>query len=738
MAKLSIKEGAAFTVALFCVWIVQGAVPFLLTPTMGQAVWSMGFAHSFANDEWLSIYARNIGAPEPAPIAFGLAGAWPASIFIRLGMHAADAYTAMAALWLTVAFSSAYYIARSFAVARYTAVLAALCWGTMPVIWAHAGYSMLSLGIGLLPFYFLVTIKLMDSFRDRERWERWLLLHPLAAVIAVFMDGYSFMMFAVGSSILIGVRWLGCRDMALRQRWARTIFPVHALSLALAYGLYASYVGRGDFDAYELDFFRGWGVDLAFMVVPTKGIHWLPDLMGLSVARNSDMFWGDASVWSTSFSLPLFLAALWALSKSKHCRIWFWGAACIAVFGFYMALGPSLKINTAKSPDVVKQKLMPKEYAIAPTGSALLSQNIPGFSSMRASYRWGALGVFGAWLLVVLALSKEAEKRARLFTVGFLTLVMLVNLPNPLAHWEDKKGYRNMFFQLDHELARALASDLEVGEMVAFLPWRNDFLVNYLAAKTKVITYNIGGDKNLQMARQHWPQTMRDFPMARPDGEFADRILKLLAERSADAVILPYIDMLWAAHYWPYEAGELRKQLEVLVAQLVATDFLSVTENQYYAMVRLNRKLSATDDEKLRSLIGAEWCRPPKCLKVGGFDEGVLSQVGAVRNGMLQSDGKAGFLLFGPYRPMDAGDYLLEIHGSGALTDEAWVDVVSEGGGVTHGKWLLDDIVHSPTRRGGAEVKLDHAVKDLEVRVFLGELDQFSLMGYSLGPLKDR
>src|SRR5918998_318969 len=82
---------------LAVVFVVNGTVPGLLIPTTAQAFWTTGFAQSFINDGF-SIYAHNIGAPEPAAIAFGLSGALATSAFLKLGLSAADAYAAAVAL----------------------------------------------------------------------------------------------------------------------------------------------------------------------------------------------------------------------------------------------------------------------------------------------------------------------------------------------------------------------------------------------------------------------------------------------------------------------------------------------------------------------------------------------------------------------------------------------------------------------------------------------------------------
>lgn len=408
------RDGTIFALALAFCLVLHGAVPFILTPTLGQAVWTAGFAKSFLNNSVFSIYAHNIGAPEPAAIAFGLSGAWLSAVFMKIGLHAPDAYSAMIATWLCVAFCSAYGIARHFSVNPMLSILAAFCWLTMPVTWAHAGYSMLSTGIALIPFYLLFPIKVFSwNGNDAEHAAHspriWLLLYPIVCVISIFMDGYSFMMFAAGASIL-GV-WMFLSGNAVVKKHLLSIsFPVHFVGFAIAYVLFALYIGKSGFSASPIDFFRGWGVDLSFLMIPTRGMHWLPDLIGWSVQRSADRYFGDASVWITSFSLPLIIGAIWSMFAGVRKQGIIVALVLVTLFGFYMSLGPSLKFNSVKPEGTNLGPLMAEEYAIAPTGSAILSKNVPGFKNMRASYRWGALGVFGAWSLLICAMSVKNKR----------------------------------------------------------------------------------------------------------------------------------------------------------------------------------------------------------------------------------------------------------------------------------------------------------------------------------------
>lgn len=722
-----------FLSALLFVLCLHGALPLLSAPTLGQAVWAAGFSQSFLNDSVFAVYAKNFGAPEPAAIAFGLAGAWPTAVFMKFGLHPSDAYSAMVVFWLTWAFLSAYKIGRFFEVKPSFATAGAVLWLSMPVSWAHSGYSMLSLGIALLPLYFYAALHvfLRKNELPYEKVKH-SLLYAFVCIVAVFMDGYSFMMFAVGASIL-GL-WVFATASEQKRELLYYAFPTHVLGLGLAYLFYSLYIGKPHFAAAPIDFFRGWGVDLSFLAVPSQGVHWIPDMLGWSKARSSKDLFGDASVWVTTFSLPLIVAAAWSWRKTRQQQQLATGMLLIAVFGFYMALGPSLKINSVKPPDEKVGATMSAEYAVAPTGSALFSENLPGFKNMRASYRWVALGVFGSWFLVVLLLS-SGRRRDTTIAVAIIGLVTLINLPNLSEKWAGDIKNREMFLKIDSDLLKIMQEDFHPREEVAFLPYRNDFLVNYLAARLDIQSYNIGGDKNLFEARKHWPETLRKFGLGKIDDDFFERVVLLLARNEADAVVLPYIDMLWAAHSWPYPI-QFKEDLDPIVSELRASGFVDVIEQKFYAIARLNKEAaSLTRNGVLETRLLKLWCLSPVCLMQEDFTESTPTRVGVIKNGQLHSDSKQGFLLFGPYRSLNAGRFRLVVWGKGTVTDTAWVEVSSQKGSVQHARLPLSST--NDENKGvlvTGEVALQSPVEDVEVRVYVGVRDVVRLDGYELVP----
>ncbi|MHA7882543.1 hypothetical protein [Nitratireductor rhodophyticola] len=744
--KTSVSKAVApvaFVLALAFTLLLHGAVPFWGTPTLGQAVWTTGFSHSFVNHGLLP-YAYDFGAPAPASIAFGLAGAYPAALLIALGMHPADAYATMVALWLTVAFVSAWWLGIRAGAGSVKSTLAALAWVTMPVIWAHSGYSMLSTGIALLPFYSLAACMLfLDDVQGSGKIGR-ALLYLSSCLISVFMDGYSFMMFAMGSSIVAAYSFV--MNHSTRRRLLTYSLPVHIAGFSLAYVLFALYIGKPSFGAAPLDFFRGWGADVTFFLFPTQGIHWMWDTLGLSVPRSHRELFGDSSVWKTTYLAPLLIAGLlgwlFTFSKSRIAS----AALIIAVAGLYLSLGPSLKFNSLVPQEIIETGVnmqhMPAELAIAPTGSALLSEHLPGFKNMRASYRWVALAAFGLWFLLLLWLSKAETLGARSAAAILCLAVIGSNLPHPQRYLEIPASNRAQFKAIDTMLVDDMREALQPGEQIAFLPYRNDFLVNYLAPSVPIRTYNIGGDKNLAMARENWPKTMRQFKMNKVDPAFADRLLWLLAQGEADAVVLPYIDMLWAAHAWP--GGKIhQKQVQPAIDRLSATGLVDIDTREYYAVVRLNATARVLGQTALQAKLRQTLCLPGFCVRQAASSNAIHSRVGRLSANTLKSDGRRGFLVFGPYEPVESGTYLLVVWGRAPVPAGAWVDIVSSRGSTVHAKFSVPRTASRPDNILLEEkVVFDEAVDDLEVRIFAEEGSRIAITGYELrlarsGPDKD-
>ncbi|MCB4366222.1 hypothetical protein KIH07_21005 [Hydrogenophaga taeniospiralis] len=743
MAKFEhpLTSRRAFTpLLLLSAWclmlVMHGAVPFLLTPTLGQAIWSTGFSQSFVNQSLWTVYATNFGAPEPAAMAFGLPGAWLTALYIQLGLQPPDAYSAMVASWMTLAMGSAYAMARHFSAKPALAVLAALGWMSMPATWAHAGYSMLSIGIALLPLYFLCSLKLLQQCAPADGdpvgnhfW--WKLTYPLVCILAVFMDGYSFMFFAVGAGLLGGWWWLKT-DSIGRRRLALVALPLHVLSLLAGYLLYSTFVGKSSYSAASLDFFRGWGADLTFFARPTLGMHWLPDVLGWSVARSDQQYFGDASVWITTFCIPVTVGGIWAAWRMARVQRAALGLLLVAGFGFYMAMGPSIKLNSVKPEGATLGPLMPAEAALAPTGSGFLSEKLPGFNGMRASYRWTALGVFGAWGVLLLALSTRNQRDTQLFAASLMAGVILLNLPDLPKKWAEDVQNRAMFFQIETDLVDDMRLVLNAKERVAFLPWRNDFLVNYLASRLNVVSFNIGGDKNLESARVRWPTWMRGFQYGQIDAQFANRIVMLLTSKQADAVVLPYSDMLWAAHRWPY-LQEFRDQMLSIAQTLEHLDMFEITAREHYIVVRLNPEYRNAPSSTNTSKLQKHACLSPLCLKQEGFNQTVQTQSGTLSGKRLVTRGQQGFLLYGPNVEMNPGEYILTVYGSSSVHTGTWIDVASNQGKTQHGRYAL--MPHGEHLLLEARVTLPAAVQDLEVRVFAGPQDQVQLDGYKLQPV---
>jgi hypothetical protein len=109
----------------------------------------------------------------------------------------------------------------------------------------------------------------------------------------------------------------------------------------------------------------------------------------------------------------------------------------------------------------------------------------------------------------------------------------------------------------------------------------------------------------------------------------------------------------------------------------------------------------------------------------------VSSQVGEVVDGNLNANGKAGYLLFGPYVPFAAGTYTATIEGR---VDEIpsgkkiRMDVVSSKGKAVHGQVEVAGSGDLPA----FQVNIPEAVGDLEIRVLVPAGSKVILKSYRI------
>lgn len=550
---------------LFCLWI-NCSMPFVQAPSFHLVHWEIGWAQSIANNSLLYPYSTNFGLPDPTPISFGLAAVWPMSVFIRLNLPPVDAYTVVNACWLGIAFWGCYALCRFWGARSVVASLGAILWLGQPLVWAHMReYGALGLGFALFPTYLYPIFRLFD-YESHSKFKYALLLFCVA-IISVFMDGYTYMMFFVAGSIVCFFYIL--RAGNLRSKFLMTSFYLFVILFSIF--LYKLYIGAMPLVQYSKNIFHAYGLDLRFLVLPPKGLLLASDIFGLSEARGPLEYWGDGSIqWG--YSAPITILGCWALWKVRKSRLAL-QLFLIALFAFWMSLGPELKINdlrTGESP-------VPSANSVGylSTGNWFLSQ-LPGFGTMRAAYRWIGLYVFALWGLVILWLSQCK----RIFSCSLLVVLIFLSLPASMGRTGIRDRASAQMF--DKEIISICRKYIHDNELVAVIPRYNDFAINYMAAIVPFRTYNIGGDKNVVMSSRNWPDALRNLPRSTFSSQ---AILQLFSMNTADAVIVPFFYTVtdWPLWLYPIEKREewISKLQELVNKGLVQVDF-----TPYFAVVR--------------------------------------------------------------------------------------------------------------------------------------------------------
>jgi hypothetical protein len=596
------------TVFLCFFLVLYGALPFIGIPTLGQALWSSSFAQSFANNGFFTVYASNIGAPSAAAMAFGLAGAWIQSLFIRMGFFPADAYSLMCAFWIVIAYIAAYKLALKFCMDRALAIIAAAAWISLPVCWGHTAFSMLAFGILLLPLYFLSAINLHAcASSSLPEYSSRVLIHILCCIVSVFMDGYTFMMFAIGCFSLAVARF--CFNKELRRLLLVKCFPVHFASFACAYVLYSYYIGASNTDGIYNDYFSITGLNLFNLLVPQQGVSWAFEAVRLGVS-------GAGDIRMAAFSAPILLLAMYMALKMRGTvddlgR----SVLCVSALALFLSFGPHLQFPQLSQLDfsnisVSLTAFSFEKFYLIPTGSELLYKYLPGFNSMRVTFRWVALAIFMWWLFVVINLRPKATVNRRIAL--FLLLSVAVCTPNLLSWANYSINQRDLFSEVESELVTPLNALIEKNEIVAFVPWTNDMVVPYVASRGGYVTLNIAGDKNILRAKSAWPANFTALGhvlLKAITAADAPKVVSILASGEANVVVIPNIIRLWGVNELPCAAINMKNDGLVkakprgegficpsqmltydpaVVTALRSDNRVSVVEREYFTLVRLH------------------------------------------------------------------------------------------------------------------------------------------------------
>jgi hypothetical protein len=151
------------------------------------------------------------------------------------------------------------------------------------------------------------------------------------------------------------------------------------------------------------------------------------------------------------------------------------------------------------------------------------------------------------------------------------------------------------------------------------------------------------------------------------------------------------------------------------------------------------------------NILAPGWRKCPNCPTIEGevsvvdlrafyADGGMLTtlprQVGQIEGTALVSDGRSGFIVFGPYIPVAAGKYKLLVHGKVGRADLGWVDVVSSKGTVQHGMFALASTQGRDGLLAEGLLQLHEHVVDLEIRVYVDAHNEVTLDGYEITPVE--
>jgi hypothetical protein len=602
-------------------------------------------------------------------------------------------------VFVLLSFLSLLWLQHRLGVNLLISVIVALCYLCLPFVWGHSGLLPFYIGVLLMPVYLSVdycVFPRLISGAARLQPVRLLVVaiaYIAVRVFSIFEDPYTAVMYVAVSAVT--VIWVSWRLMSLR-RFApiARIALVWLLSVGAAVALYKSYVpGGGDYVVMPVDFFRAQGVDVASLFIPSH-LLWWSNALDIGVrAWNPYAYYGDGTNVSFNYLgyVCLVTALVFCLVKLSGRPVWkldfrkcFWlslvsaGALCLAV-----SLGPSIKINDARAPSTTERfgfadYLMPEESATWTLPSENLFVTLPGIKNMRAIYRW--VVVPKLVLLVTFALvATRVYARRRVLGVLLAVLALSEHLPNLSAADSNTRHAYTAYRQFNDDVLAEMRRAIGTGQRVFFLSSQNDILANYLSPMLGVFTYNMGGDKSIEIISREWPSNIRRLrERAESLTDLEVPALAALVDHDVDAVVIPYFNLRWDSYDWPPDRSEREERRNaVLDALAQAQPPLRLVESDWFAVLELENDHSR---DRWRTALSAD---PNPIVVCGGEGLGATTltwsaeeagevqiRVGSPAGKLLVHGGQAGRVETGSWVTDGMVFFLQDVTGARPLTWE--------------------------------------------------------------------
>lgn len=185
------------------------------------------------------------------------------------------------------------------------------------------------------------------------------------------------------------------------------------------------------------------------------------------------------------------------------------------------------------------------------------------------------------------------------------------------------------------------------------------------------------------------------------------------------------------AHYFSgYDAGSLAEAIQVWLQLHAAGEIPEADGVAWLSWAESTRQL-------VEVLSEGRWVhqwQPQPILHFSATDYRLQSEVGHLVRGRLETSGREGMLLYGPYVRLTAGHYRLEAEGAGS--GSGWLDVCSDRGNVTHAAQSFDlaGAGDKAVVLLGIDFTLLTDIPDLEIRIFVRADTQLSVNALRIVP----